>query len=68
MIIYRPFTLCVPQFVGGPLGSWGPWLKPIKPAGKSGTACHPSTETVPCHLSAETAAKIASSMCIIYSI
>jgi len=24
MIIYRPLTQCVSQFVGGPLGSWGP--------------------------------------------
>jgi len=32
MIIYRPLALCVPQFVGGPLASWGPRLKPINPA------------------------------------
>jgi len=29
MIIYRQLTLCAPQFAGGPLGSWGPRLKPI---------------------------------------
>jgi len=33
MIIYRPMTIRVPQFVGAPLGSWGPRLKAI---GKSG--------------------------------
>jgi len=29
MIIQLPLTLCVPQFVWSPLGSWGPRLKPI---------------------------------------
>jgi len=38
MIIYRPLTQCVPQFVGGPIGSWGPRLKPIYPIGKTGIA------------------------------
>jgi len=28
IIIYRQFNLYVPQFGGGPLGSWGPRLKP----------------------------------------
>jgi len=25
---HRQLTLCLPQFAGGPLGSWGPRLKP----------------------------------------
>jgi len=29
VIIYLPLTLCLPQFVGDPLGSWGPRLIPM---------------------------------------
>ena len=34
--LYQRLNLCVPQFPGGPLASWGPRLKPIEPIGKSG--------------------------------
>jgi len=37
LIIFRQLTLCVPQFVGGPLAPWGPRLKPAN--GKSGPGC-----------------------------
>ena len=33
---YQQLTQCVPQFAGGPLGSWGPGHEPTQPIGKSG--------------------------------
>jgi len=40
MIVYRQLTACVglPQFVGGPLGSWGSRLQPAWSIGESGPA------------------------------
>ena len=38
-IQWRQLTLCVAQFGGGPLGSWGPKLTSTQPIGKSGLEC-----------------------------
>jgi len=38
LILHRQLTPCVPQFAGGPFGSWGPRLKSIYPIGKYGPA------------------------------